>query len=68
MSTEILKQNKKSWDKVAHHFNGKDALPSYGPFAQTEDELGLFDEIINKKVLDIGCGSGHSLREKMHQL
>ncbi|KGR73565.1 class I SAM-dependent methyltransferase [Ureibacillus manganicus] len=62
MSTEILKQNKKSWDKVAHHFNGKDALPSYGPFAQTEDELGLFDEIINKKVLDIGCGSGHSLR------
>lgn len=62
MSAEILKQNKKSWDKVSHHFNGKDALPSYGPFAQTEDELGLFDEIINKKVLDIGCGSGHSLR------
>lgn len=62
MSTEILKQNKKSWDKVAHHFNGKDALPSYGPFAQTEDELILFDEIINKKVLEIGCGSGHSLK------
>ncbi|PLT28697.1 class I SAM-dependent methyltransferase [Peribacillus deserti] len=58
---EILKQNKKSWDIIAHHFNGKDALPSYGPFAQTEEELNLFDELANKKVLDIGCGSGHSL-------
>ncbi|KIL43241.1 class I SAM-dependent methyltransferase [Jeotgalibacillus campisalis] len=62
MSNDVLKQNKKSWDKVAHHFNGKDALPSYGPFAQTEDELRLFDEIVAKKVLDIGCGSGHSLK------
>lgn len=61
MSIEIIKQNKKSWDTVAHHFDGKDALPSYGPFAQTEEELGLFGEINNKKVLDIGCGSGHSL-------
>nr|WP_155922351.1 class I SAM-dependent methyltransferase [Bacillus sp. EB01] len=60
--TDIIKQNQKSWDKVAHHFNGVDALPSYGPFAQTEDELGLLGEITNKTVLDVGCGSGHSLR------
>ncbi len=62
MSTDILKQNKKSWDKVAHHFNGKDALPSYGPYAKTEDELGLFNDIKSKIILDIGCGSGHSLK------
>ncbi|WP_456278826.1 class I SAM-dependent methyltransferase [Bacillus sp. AK128] len=62
LSTEILKQNKNSWDEVAHHFNGKGALPSYGPYAQTEDELLLFDEIKNKKVVEIGCGSGHSLK------
>lgn len=62
MSNQILQQNKKSWDIVAHHFNGIDALPSYGPFTQTEEELGLFGEMANKKVLDIGCGSGHSLR------
>jgi cyclopropane fatty-acyl-phospholipid synthase-like methyltransferase len=62
MTNEILVQNKKSWNSVAHHFNGKDALPSYGPFTQTEEELKLFGDITNKKVLDIGCGSGHSLR------
>lgn len=61
MKRDILQQNKESWDKVAHHFNGIDALPSYGPFSQTEEELRLFEEIENKKVLDIGCGSGHSL-------
>ncbi|MEK3980334.1 methyltransferase domain-containing protein [Psychrobacillus sp. FSL K6-2836] len=61
MTTEILKQNKQSWDVVAHHFNGVDALPNYGPFAQTEEELSLLKDIANKKVLDIGCGSGHSL-------
>ncbi|WP_263621412.1 class I SAM-dependent methyltransferase [Rossellomorea aquimaris] len=58
----MLEQNKKSWNKVAHHFNGKDALPSYGPYTQTEEELRLFDDVEDKKVLDIGCGSGHSLR------
>lgn len=28
MTTEIIKQNKQSWDVVAHHFNGVDALPN----------------------------------------
>ena len=58
MANDILDQNKKSWDKVSHHFNGKDALPSYGPDAQTEEELMLFEDILHKKVLDIGFGSG----------
>ncbi|RLQ93318.1 class I SAM-dependent methyltransferase [Falsibacillus albus] len=62
MTNRILENNKKSWDVVAHHFNGVDALPSYGPFTQTEEELGMFGEITGKKVLDIGCGSGHSLK------
>lgn len=62
MNKEILKQNQQSWNTVADHFNGVDALPSYGPFAQTEDELKLFDCIEGTTVLDIGCGSGHSLR------
>lgn len=61
MKTDVLKQNQKSWNTVADHFKGVDALPSFGPFAQTEKELHLFDLIHDKKVLDIGCGSGHSL-------
>lgn len=57
MKTEILTQNQKSWNTVAGHFNGIDALPSFGPFTQTDEELHLFEAIQDKKVLDIGCGS-----------
>ncbi|PQQ50415.1 class I SAM-dependent methyltransferase [Bacillus thuringiensis] len=39
-----------------------DCLPKYGPYTASEDEIHLFDSIRNKKVLDIGCGSGHSLQ------
>ncbi|WP_226579846.1 class I SAM-dependent methyltransferase [Halobacillus litoralis] len=62
MKEEILEQNRKSWDKVAHHFHGVDTLPSYGPFAQTEDELELLDDPKGSKVLELGFGSGHSLK------
>ncbi|QMT16838.1 class I SAM-dependent methyltransferase [Planococcus maritimus] len=61
MKTEILQQNRTSWNTVAAHFDGVDALPRYGPFAQSEEELRLFNSIDGKNVLDIGCGSGHSL-------
>lgn len=59
---EILKMNKDNWEKSAERFFGRTALPEYGPFSQNEDHLGLFGDVSNKKVLDIGCGSGHSLQ------
>ncbi len=62
MEKDIIKQNKESWDAIADSFFGVTALPVYGCFIPTEDELGLFPVLTNKKVLDIGCGSGHSLK------
>lgn len=59
--TEMLQVNKKCWDVVAPHFFQVDCLPKYGPYTASEDEIHLFDLIENKTVLDIGCGSGHSL-------
>jgi SAM-dependent methyltransferase len=61
-NTEILKMNKQSWEKSAERFFGKTALPEYGPFSFTEEKLNLFGEVSGQTVLDIGCGSGHSLQ------
>jgi SAM-dependent methyltransferase len=58
---KILFQNKLSWDFIADEWFGSTALPTYGPTLPKEDTLNLFDLLDNKKVLDIGCGSGHSL-------
>ena len=60
--SEILNMNKESWEKSAERFFGKTALPEYGPYSLNEEHLNLFGTIANRKVLDIGCGSGHSLQ------
>lgn len=59
---EILKMNKESWELSAERFFGRTALPEYGPFSLNEEQLKLFGSISGKKLLDIGCGSGHSLQ------
>ena len=58
---DILSINQKGWNKVAPLFYGGTALPIYGPLAETEDELNLMPELSDKSVLELGCGSGHSL-------
>ena len=58
---DILSINQKGWDKVAPLFYGGTALPKYGPLAGTEDDLNLIPDLLNKRVLELGCGSGHSL-------
>lgn len=62
MADNILMQNKQSWDAMADSWFGTTALPAYGCLIPTEDELKLFPDLCGKKVLDIGCGSGHSLK------
>lgn len=62
MNDNILIQNKQSWDSMADSWFGTTSLPAYGCYIPTEDELKLFPDLKNKRVLDIGCGSGHSLK------
>ena len=62
MKDDILTQNRNSWNAIADSFFGITALPNYGCLCPTEDELHLFPDLSGKKVLDIGFGSGHSLK------
>ena len=62
MNNVTLIQNKKSWDKAAERFFARNPLPEYGPFAPTEDDLQLFGEVKGKRILELGCGSGHSIK------
>lgn len=59
---EMLHINKEGWDVVAPQFfeGTKDTL-SYGPYAPTEEELGLLGPVAGNAVVEIGCGSGHTL-------
>ncbi|HEX9387187.1 MAG TPA: class I SAM-dependent methyltransferase [Anaerolineales bacterium] len=58
---EILSINQKGWNEVAPMFYGGTALPKYGPLAATEHELNLIPDLHGKKILELGCGSGHTL-------
>lgn len=62
MQDKILKQNKEAWDVIADDWFGTTALPTYGVLIPTETELNLFGDVKGKNLLDIGCGSGHSLK------
>lgn len=59
---DVLAINRHGWDSVAPLFCGGTALPGYGPLAPREDELSLLPQLRGARVLELGCGSGHSLR------
>ena len=58
----IVDSNKSYWDAYADLWFGTTALPQYGVKFQTEDELHLFGDVSEKRMLEICCGSGHSLK------
>ncbi|WP_349671865.1 helix-turn-helix domain-containing protein [Lacrimispora sp.] len=57
----IHKTNKLFWGTKGNQVLGATALPLYGAFV-SEETCRFFDEVAGKKVLEIGCGSGHSLQ------
>lgn len=58
---EVHLQNKSSWNAMADDWSGT-ILPIWGCSCPTEDELNLMPDLSGKKVLEVGCGSGHSLK------
>lgn len=58
----IIEENRAYWDAHADEWFGTTALPKYGVMFATEDELQLFGNVRGKRMLEICCGSGHSLR------
>ncbi|OMF96869.1 class I SAM-dependent methyltransferase [Paenibacillus sp. FSL R7-0337] len=59
---EMIQINKSGWDKVADQFfEGSFDILDYGDYAPTEEELHLLGQIEDSIILEVGCGSGHTL-------
>ena len=63
---EKIEQNKKLWDAVHDIFTEASALPALGPF-DVGKYLNLIPKIKNKTFLEIGCGSGRSIKYLIRQ-
>lgn len=57
----IHRTNSALWDTTGNDVIGTTALPQYGAFI-SEEKCRLFGDVSGKKVLEIGCGTGHSLQ------
>ena len=57
-----MDNNRNYWNENADLWFGTTALPEYGVKFLTEDDLHLFGNVSGKKLLEICCGSGHSLK------
>lgn len=57
----IHKTNSSFWDTKGNEVIGTTALPMYGAFV-SEEKCHLFGDVSGKKLLEIGCGTGHSLK------
>lgn len=61
-NNEIINTNQAYWNTYADYWFGTTALPTYGVYFLTEDDLHLFGDVSGKRLLEICCGSGHSLK------
>lgn len=61
---EFIEINKNGWNELIKSNKpfSNTILPEYGPFLKrNEEDIKLFDNLENAKVLDLGCGEGESL-------
>lgn len=56
-----LKVNREAWNKVVDHFFSHSALPVWGPFGICKN-TDIIGPIKGRTFLEIGFGSGHSIR------
>lgn len=57
----VYKTNSMYWNTQGNEFLEAIVLPFYGAFV-SEDHCQLFGDVSGKKLLEIGCGNGQSLR------
>lgn len=57
----IYETNSAFWGAVGNDVVGATALPFYGAYV-SEEKYRLFGDVSGKKLLEIGCGSGESLK------
>lgn len=57
----VHKTNELFWNTKGNDTIGTTALPFYGAFI-SEEKCQLFGDVSGKKILEIGCGTGHSLQ------
>lgn len=64
LEKDIININKKGWNELVKSGKGfsNTSLPEYGPFMNGEDKLKIFKDVKGKKVLEIGCAQGNSLK------
>lgn len=58
---KVLETNRAYWNARADEWFGTTALPEVGVFCPSEEELKLFGDVKGQRMLEICCGSGHSL-------
>lgn len=58
---EAHQTNTEFWNAIGSEALGVTALPKYGAFI-SEEKLQLLGDLVNRTVLEIGCGNGHSLK------